>query len=379
MLSNTISCLFRARKMEADPRIRTIKQALRTYVFAPEGLSAERNVFPPVLLDRMLSDKSIVDHFLKTFTHVSASSPMEGMVQVIEGSNYEDQEMSGDALANFFMLQRIRRALPGLSIKEMNNMLSHYKSNEVYKWIIETSIPVIGGQDLILTGKDYVRTPKMYADVFEALIMAVFEAGEAIQEGFGYSCAENAFAVLTRELKINDSFRHGHPKTYVAEILGKDSFREHGEAKGNQFSVSVTINDAGINKAKDMDPNAEYLLKLPYTATAGNEEIAKRQVYGKIVKDLQLRGLTESAKFYEVINGLGEGLSNTVKAIMKVHGESLEITKTDTGDGRFEWKLFVRRTLTGQRFYVGSTTSSTSPQDFHVAKEALLQKYRDIR
>ena len=158
-------------------RKRLIQNTLNSHVFITSGHSIaniqDGNIISPDILQFVLTDDNMAKYFMSVFTHMSADYD----------NSYEQLEFGGDLGANLFTYRKILMVMPVLTPKEANNMVAHYKSNEIYAKALRDSIPNV--KDLILTASHVEKSEKIYADVFEALIMAVFITCNAAVPGMG--------------------------------------------------------------------------------------------------------------------------------------------------------------------------------------------------
>lgn len=364
----------------SDERVEQVKGVLRKYVFVSSltvGKVTGVKLIPPNIVEELLREDRVRKFFVRTFTHVSAGEThtQAGGRVLVSQNNYEGQELPGDSLANLFVIEDIRSMFGNMSIWELNNMLSYYKSNEEFGRALKKSIQNI--DDVIVTGPGYTRQPKMYGDVMEALIMAVCEAGNDITPGYGYACARNVFTLLMRNTTMNEKHAEGHPKTKVTSIAGEVD--ELTDILSDGVRVTVKIRQTGIEKMRAWGrPTKE--VQSSYSATAGNMQLATYEAYSKLRTALDEAGLTlearDEARLQRNLDQMGaEG--RRIRDLIKNKNESLTFSKRDTGDGQLEYRL-IATNIAGQEFYIGSVVETSGTHKTHEAHKALLRRYLEV-
>lgn len=357
-----------------NDRIEQIRQVLVKYVFSPPTLVGAP-IFPKELLDKMVSNDTIRSRYVKVFTHISASSgkPRQGSGRVlITEDNYEKTEFVGDMFANFIVADQILDRRPNLLLKEITNLTSHYKSNYVYGSALQQSIPNIG--DIILKSPTYELTMKNYADVFESLIYAIIKAGNDIMPGWGYACAANAFALLTRSVVLEDKYRYGHPKNYINEVLGSNSTQQSVETKGDKITATVYITQDGKERIQRYLGIRARDVQSSYSDTANDKEIAVWNAHQKLLEKLESYGFLGKARENEIFQGFGP-IGDDAKKLAAANEETLEFSKKSTEEGQKEWTLIAVKNATNERYWIASVVGSSSSAMFHESKKRLLEEY----
>lgn len=363
----------------SNERVMAVRTALHKFVFAPEITIGDKTgikLLPPNVVEHLTHPDMVREFFLKTFTHVSAGesyTQVAGRVRVSQ-NNYEEQELAGDSLANLFVIEDIRSEFPDISISERNNLLSYYKSNEVFGKALRDSIP--GVDALIRTAPSYTRQEKMYGDVMEALVMAVCDAGNTIIPGYGYACARNVFTLLMRKVTMDKERAKGHAKSYVTSIV--KGIKETSVVSANNVTVTLTIPPEKIDELKVWAPSAARMPTM-YKATASNKQLASSEAYGKIKDTLDRVDATLEARdehrLQTNLNQMGQN-GKKINELLKERQETLVFSKRDTGDGNYEYRL-VARDSEGNSYYIGSDVRSSGTQSTHEAHKALLKMYLD--
>lgn len=347
-------------------RKEVIRQALNTYVFVTTGQGIQgRSIIPKNILSLVLTDQNMVTYFLKVFTHMSADYE----------NSYEQLEFGGDLFGNIFTYRKMLRDYPYLTPEESNNMLSYYKSNEVFATAIKGTIYNVN--QLILTASHIEKSSKIYGDVFEALLMAVFITCNIVEPGIGFSCAENVFLLLTRNIKIEDKFKHGHPKSAVLSILGTKSIAStQSTTTKSGFKVSVELNQQSLNALRKTINKKYEAMTTYFEATGGNKEVAVYDVYSQILKELKDREITPETFQAAKLSILIDELSNAQEIYKKMDNkhEVLEFIKKTVSEDEFEWSLVAKDTY-GKRYYIAAQLSSHSSSDFPIVKKELLDLY----
>ena len=345
-----------------------VLQVLSLYVLPTEAISLpsvikSASIIPVDIINHCLSDANIKNHFVKAFTHQSYDWE----------NSYEAKEFSGDLLSNMFTYKKIARTLPNLSPEEATNILSHYKSNEVFSRALLAAIPNV--KTIIRIRKGFEITEKIYADVFEALIQAVYDASNSFIPGIGYSCAENVFILLTNSIDIERKYVQGHSKSVAIQLLSQQGLKSEGaEMDNGTYNIELSVTKEGVSFLRTYFPDLT-IPKAKFESTKANKKLASKEVYKQVVDTLSAKGVTletlEIAKTDSIINN-----SKLRRQIRDKMGkkERLVFHKSKTDEG-FEWKLIAENNTSKQKYLIGVEESDSGSTNFHIAKEALLVKY----
>lgn len=342
-------------------------QALSQYILPKTGITVSSvstgSILPPEVIDHMMLEVNIHKYFNKAFTHQSYSYE----------NSYEQLEFSGDLLCNMFVYKKVKRVLPNLDPEESTNICSYYKSNEIFEEALTSSIP--GADSLILVGKGFTKTQKIYADVFEALIQAIYESSNSFMPGIGYGCAENVFNFLTRNITIEQKRTAGHPKQVATALLGKNTLEETGEEFDRKYRISVRVRKEGIDELTKLFGKPVKIDK-EFTSVMGNKGLASRNAYEQIVDTLEENGITPDTVAERKMNQLIDSSPNkqAIFSKMKKNNETLKFRKTAAIEGKKEWLLIATSSL-GEKHLIASVLSDSKSSDFHIAKLELLKKY----
>jgi hypothetical protein len=326
------------------------------------------SIIPIEVITHCMSASNIDKHFKKVFTHQSYDWE----------NSYEAKEFGGDLLCNLFTYKKIARMYPELNPEESTNILSYYKSNEVFGDALKSSIPHV--DSVILMGEGFKITEKMYGDVFEALIQAIFDASNSFIPGIGYSCAENVFIYLTRDIEIELKYISGHPKQVTGELLGQKGVveKQSYETNDGQYYILLEITDLGMSRLIKHFPKIKNL-ERKYESVAVDKKTASKDVYGELIDTLEKKGITskslEEAKMQELIKASPR--EKDIRKKMAAKKETLSFNKSKTLEGK-EWKLVATDNNTGKRYLIVSEeVAAGGSSGFFDTKLNLLAKYID--
>ncbi|CAH6420729.1 Ribonuclease III [uncultured virus] len=349
-----------------------IRTALKERVFmsVDVGHRTLRSV-PAVTLDAMLSGDNL-EVFYSAFTHPSYDY----------AKSYEKLEILGDTNVNMLAANFIDELFPHLTPGQMTNMLSHYKSNKEFAKIISSAIPEINSLILITVPID----TKILADVFEALIRAVYiTANAAGPEGIGYACTQNVYRILARDFKPDERYAAGNPKSLVTEMFGSANVREMPD-KNAEFksgdTVEVTITRDGIQEANRVVNSAagDTITKsvLRTSATGVDRSSARRAAYDALLsllqKDYSLNPtIFQQKKQDKIIES--SAIALLVRQEQDTRKEDLSFEKKTTTAG-FEWRLIAQsRGPSKKRRLIAAISTSKDTRTFDQAKMTLLEYY----
>ena len=392
--------VIRADVDQEDIYIGVLKNMLMTTVFAQirvEGKTEMIDVVPPGMLPGILSDHNMREHFARAFTHRSwrgkGASYTEG---------YDRYELFGDTLGNAFVAQRVMEEYGRvLTTDELSKMVSYYKSNKVFGSFMIEAIPSL---------RVYVRRydvdsdleSKVYADVFEAMLAAIFYSANNVQHGMGGPCVENCLRVLTRNFRPDIAHAAGNPKSQIQEIFGDDSTTEfppklnkkqerymnEDDRQNYRFRGTIRVT---VARDKKQELIAHYFPglsdKLPdileVTSDPMNDRPSARDnAYSKLLAMLNAPGIQiniktlAEAKMKSIVNSHPEKAA--INNFLRERQDVLLLQKQDSGEsGKKDWDLVVED-VSKVRHFVASITVSKDSDQWHVAKDHLLDKYLEM-
>lgn len=382
-----------------DLYIGVLRSMLEATVFKPieiEGREGLIDVVPPQMLQGILSDENMREHFVRAFTHRSWRG--KG-AKYTEG--YDRYELFGDTLGNAFIAQ-IVMAEHGhrLTTDELSKMISYYKSNKVFGEFMITAMPsnilraIVRRYDM-----NSDLEPKVYADVFEAMLAAIFYSANNVQRGMGGPCVENALRVLTRNFRPDIVHSAGNPKSQIQEIFGDDSTtetppklnkkqeRNMGSDEKERFRFKGTITVRVDDKKKDelfdkYFPALKDRFAGPLEVTSDlmvDRPSARDNAYAKLVAMLNAPSVKinthtlAEAKMKAIIDSHPQ--KALINSFLGRRNETLLLQKQDSGQpGMKDWDLVVQD-ANKERHFVASVTVSKDSDQWHVAKNELLDEY----
>lgn len=383
-----------------DLYIGTLRYMLERTLFAPvkiEGRNEPIDVVPPDMLPGILSDHNMREHFARAFT----SRTWRGKgARYTEG--YDLYETFGDTLGNAFITQRVMEEHgKSVTTDELNNMISYYKSNKVFGEFMNRTMPNLR---LVVrrANMDSDLEPKVYADVFEAMLAAIFYSANAVQRGMGGPCVENCLRVLTRNFRPDIAHSAGNPKSQIQEIFGDNSTIEHPPKLGKKQERNMTAEEKELLRFKgtvsvrvtDVAKNALFDRYFPSLRGAFGGAL---EVTSDVMNDRDSARDNAYAKLVATLNAPKVGINTRtlaeakMKAIIETHPEraainnfltarqdKLLLQKQDSGlPGMKDWDLVVEDVNKVRRF-VASITVSKDTDQWHLAKDELLSEYVDM-
>jgi dsRNA-specific ribonuclease len=395
------------KRQEPDPE-RQRKEGMIEMVIRDKVLTSVEvgpitmKTIPPNILPQVLSAENLNKYFYRAFTHDSYDYD----------NSYELLETLGDLMINTIVSNRIIEAHPNLNPKELSNMLAYYKSNKVFGDLIVTAFGEYKLKDLIFMS-EYVsedKYQKIYADVFEALMYAVYISTNQVLPGIGYACAENVYKLLTRGAIPDIIHKMGDPKSIITEIFTKEEIDESPKKKedfNRKFTVRIsraavdTVNavmtkylrlakpsDAigYINITKDIKESYYPKFKsgtataILMTGEGLNKKTAKTDAYNKLIEYLSVNYKLTPEEYHEkkrrnIIDGYDRG--EEVYAKQSRLNETIYFEKKKSEiEGMLDWKLVVKGP-DHKRKLIASETVDQGSGSFDTAKTKLMDNYLD--
>lgn len=356
-----------------------ILAALKKYVFITISVGARSlKSVPPEQL-KLILDGDNAKVFYRAFTHETYDYE----------NSYEKLEILGDLGVNHFVGNAIDEQFPHLTPGEFTNMLAHYKSNSEFGNLIVKAIPEI--RDLILIKRREDIKTKVLADVFEALIRAVYLTTNNTLPGIGCPCAEQVYKILSRDFKMDIKYARGHPKSLVHNIFDKKYVTEY-PSEGQDFRsggmLTVVISAEGIDGANAViNSNFRTIVTPDGTIREQRPGIdrstASYDVYSAILDRLEAQYKVsvddfQRQKKISVIRSYPR-YSDVERAQADRKEEIYFEKKKSSLDGLLDWKLIAQNTVTKVRRLVGIDTVSKGSKGFNDAKMRLLDLYLSER
>jgi len=380
-----------------DLYVIVLKTMLQRTLFAQVQIKGREelvDVVPPDILQGILSDHNMREHFARAFTHRSWRG--KG-ARYTEG--YDKYETFGDALGNSFITQRVMEE-HGRSVTtdELNKIVSYYKSNKVFGEFMIKAMPQLR---LVVRRADMESDlePKVYADVFEALLAAIFYSANSVQRGMGGPCVENCLRVLTRNFRPDIAHSAGNPKSQIQEIFGDNSTIETPPKLNKAHEKNMTQEEKekfrfqGTITVRVVDEKKNYLFNtyfpslreqfrgpLEVTSDVMNDrDSARDNAYSKLV------AMLGAPKVGITTRTLAEAKMNAIIATHSEHAainnylttrqDKLLLLKQDSGmEGMKDWDLVVED-VDKVRHFIASVTVSKDTDQWHYAKDELLGEY----
>jgi dsRNA-specific ribonuclease len=394
-------------KQISDPeRLRKeaqIEAAIRDKVLTTVNVGTiTMKTIPSYIMDDVLSAENLKDLYFRAFTHDSYDYD----------NSYELLETLGDLMINTIVSNRIIEAHPDLNQKELSNMLAYYKSNKVFGDLIVAAFGEYRLKDLIFMSKDVNedKYQKIYADVFEALIYAVYVSTNKVLPGIGYACAENVYKLMSRGAIPDEIHKTGNPKSVITEIFTKEEIDESPKKKElfeRIFTIRIsreavnTVNNVMTSYLRLEQPSdATGYINIPKNVTESyrpkfdsgsptaiiisaeglNKQTARTNAYNKLIDYLNSSfSLTPKTYHEKKRINIIEGYSRK----QEIYDKQLRLNETiyfekkkSEIDGMLDWKLIVR----GQdqkRKLIASETVDQGSGSFDRAKTQLMNTYLD--
>ena len=353
-------------ELPVNQRTQDIIQVLQ-YVLPRTGVNIptinSTSIIPIEIIDAMMSPENIEGYFKKAFTHESFNFE----------KSYDAMEFNGDLLCNLFANRKIKRTNPNLDAEESTNILNYYKSNEIFAEALTTAIPDV--ERVILTRNDVKKTEKMFADVFEALIEAVFQTANSVMPGIGYSCAENVFILLTNSIKIEHKHIRKPSKQLALELLPKGTTEEAYETAEGTFYVGITINENGLETIASFD--IDQVVQTEFYSVLGSKKAASNEAYTLLIEYLERLDITSDSSAARKINKfiVDSGYGTQIMDKMANMHETIKFVKEDISEDVTLWKLIAKNLDTDERSFIASTASKKGSAGFQNAKTKLILKY----
>lgn len=153
----------------------------------------------------LLKDISL---FVQAFTHRS-----------FHPRNYEVLETIGDSVAKLAFYDYIVDSMPFIDKPSIYSELErYYGSNEVFGELAKKE-----GMDKFLRIRDAKIPDKVYGDIFESFLGALFRLGNKIVDGvpMGYNFAKNYFTLIFNDIEIDVDRQLGAFKNQLLEMASK--------------------------------------------------------------------------------------------------------------------------------------------------------------
>lgn len=330
-------------------------------------------VVPQETIEGMLKAENVA-LFVRAFTHKSYNYT----------ESYEIPEFAGDAFLNAIITDQITDQFPNMDPEELTNMVSHYKSNKVFADIILTNIPNLSA--MILTTAELGE--KVYADVFEAMMRAVYITAKRTKPGIGFAVLENVYTVMTRDpkFKYDKKYSVGNPKSVVLEMFDRGTVTET-PGKGAPFTagdtITVTIDKQAIdevNRILNKNRTTIPLTTLVGKGSGNDRGIASTRAYEQILATLANEKYKITPQIFRerkqasIISEFPNAAR--VRAKQEERKENLAFQKKNSSEkGMVDWDLISQSRVDGKRRLVATETVSKDSRGFNAAKERLLDIY----
>ncbi len=207
-------------------------------------------------------------------------------------------EKLGDARLESALVDILLRKYPLAEPGDLNGMITHYRSNEIFASILTSFIPKLGSSPYFEIVEGVPVSAAVKADIFEALFGALYQAAESIVRGLADVYIVTIFEGLlsswliktTGRYAFDERLRHGPSSSQYGVIFksvqGKPKVTTVVADDYQSVTVTVPVGAKQIEYINSRMPAGDP--KIPsrrsnyeFTATAPTKEAASREAYQK--------------------------------------------------------------------------------------------------
>ena len=273
---------------------------------------------------------------------------------IIGSPNYERLEKLGDAVAHASLTKILLIQFPDAEPGDLDGIVSYYTSNIVFADVIKRLLPDIPGLIRIMPG--IIINDGVIADIFEAMMGAIYLIAELITPGLGHMIATKLFKALLDEWLIattgdtlfDSRYMRGDIKTQVREIFTRMGCRapeNNPPIMSDDFST-ITIEVPLTKYHTDfLDRQGKYIRPRTFVAEGPSKGLAIRRAYDKVFQYLSENDIT--TEWAAIIKS-----KNDFLAIKKSDPEAYEIVQRKFREGGYDQISFQKigkHTIEGQQ------------------------------
>ena len=309
-----------------------------------------KNIFSKSYIPDIILDALFNEEYIKIF-QAAFSNPS---VEYNDSENYEKLKLLGSKIISMILGKILDQKFPDATHAELSNIFGFYTSNEINTSLFHDNIKMakfIRYRELLNENEieDKSSLFEEEANVFEAMIGALFITSEKIFDGMGIICCNNFYRVMSKNVKYDNKYLEGAPKTQVLQMfqgLAADNINIiETPKKGDIYEgyVRLEIPDEIMNLF-DITLN-----KTIYEKRAPTKPEASKDVYTELLKDLKENDITpewsanvRKEKFLRDSGVTSEQIDKKLKELKNLDPE-LNFKdwklKKSSGEGKKHWRL----------------------------------------